>query len=97
VGAFVASQYRQARVLSFAGLPTLEKHRELPVAKAAASLARLGADSIFIGDDAPDLEELQALVAVAQKFTAKEISRAPQKMNAAPKDGAEKTPHAKFN
>ncbi|MCH4157313.1 MAG: MupG family TIM beta-alpha barrel fold protein [Acidaminococcaceae bacterium] len=89
VGAFVASRTGRRGPL-FAGLPTLEKHRELTVAKAAASLARLGADSIFIGDDAPDLEELQALVAVAQKFTAKEISRAPQKMNAAPKDGAQK-------
>ena len=89
VGAFIASKAGRRGPL-FAGLPTLEKHRELPVVKAAAELAKLGADSIFIGDDAPDLEELQALVAVAQKFAAKEISRTGPKINAAPKDGAEK-------
>jgi hypothetical protein len=90
VGAFVASQTGRRAPL-FAGLPTLEKHRELTVAKAAAELAKLGADSIFIGDDAPDLEELQALAAVAQKFTAKEILRAAKKIHAVPEDDAQKT------
>lgn len=63
VGAFVASQSGRRGPL-FAGLPTLEKHRQLTVAKAATELAALGADSIFIGDDAPTDTELQALAAV---------------------------------
>lgn len=64
VGAFIASQFGRRAPL-FAGLPTLEKHRQLTVAKAAAELAVLGVDSIFIGDDAPSDAELQALAAVS--------------------------------
>ena len=84
VGAFVASKTGRRGPL-FAGLPTLEKQRELPVAKAAAALAKLGADSIFIGDDAPALEELQALTAVAKKLAAanKKNAGADKKLTAA--------------
>lgn len=60
VGAFVPSLKKKRSPL-YDGLPTLEDHRELDVALAARHLVALGIDSVFIGDNLPDKEELQSL------------------------------------
>jgi len=60
VGAFVASQAGKRGPLH-EGLPTLEQDRHRSVSIGARQLAALGAGTLFIGDDGPSREELQAL------------------------------------
>ena len=60
VGAFVASQAGKRGPLQ-EGLPTLEQDRHRSVSIGARQLAALGAGTLFIGDDGPSREELQAL------------------------------------
>ena len=62
VGAFIPSSARRRPPL-YAGLPTLEFHREMPLSLAARHLAALGVESIFIGDECPSEEELSQLTA----------------------------------
>lgn len=59
-GAFVASQAGKRGPLH-EGLPTLEQDRHRSVSIGARQLAALGADTIYIGDDGPSSEEVQAL------------------------------------
>lgn len=63
VGAFISSSARRRPPL-YAGLPTLEFHREMPISLAARHLAALGVESIFIGDERPSEEELSQLTAI---------------------------------
>ena len=60
VGAFVPSQCG-CRGPLYEGLPTLEKDRHRAVGLAAQHVLLLGADAVYIGDDAPSEAELQAL------------------------------------
>ncbi|MDD6569272.1 MAG: MupG family TIM beta-alpha barrel fold protein [Acidaminococcus sp.] len=60
VGAFVASQAGKRGPLQ-EGLPTLEQDRHRSVSIGARQLAALGAGTLYIGDDGPSREELQAL------------------------------------
>lgn len=60
VGAFVASQAGRRGPLE-EGLPTLEQDRHREVSLAARQLAALGTDAVYIGDDGPDRQELEAL------------------------------------
>ena len=60
VGAFVASQAGKRGPLQ-EGLPTLEQDRHRSVSVGARQLAALGAGTLYIGDDGPSREELQAL------------------------------------
>lgn len=59
VGAFAASQSGKRGPLG-EGLPTLEQDRHRSVSLAARQLAALGTDGIYIGDDGPDRQELEA-------------------------------------
>lgn len=64
VGAFAASQAGKRGPLR-EGLPTLEQDRHRSVSLAARQLAALGIDGIYIGDDGPDRQELEALARVS--------------------------------
>ena len=64
VGAFVASQAGRRGPL-WEGLPTLEQDRQRSVSLAARQLAALGTDGVYIGDDGPDRQELEALARVS--------------------------------
>lgn len=64
VGAFAASQSGKRGPLG-EGLPTLEQARHRSVSLAARQLAALGTDGIYIGDDGPDRQELEALARVS--------------------------------
>ena len=59
-GAFVASQAGKRGPLH-EGLPTLEQDRHRSVSIGARQLAALGAEALYIGDDGPTRDELQAL------------------------------------
>lgn len=60
VGAFIPS-LRKKRGPLFDGLPTLEDHRGIAPRLSARHLVALGIDSVFLGDNLPDGEELNAL------------------------------------
>lgn len=60
VGSFIASRCGRRTPL-YEGLPTLEDDRCRSVSLAARHALALGVDSVFIGDDAPAEEELEAL------------------------------------
>lgn len=52
----------------FAGLPTVERHRNLPAARAAVELWATGAvDTVLFGDPYAGLEELEAVALVAER------------------------------
>ncbi|MHB9144351.1 MAG: DUF871 domain-containing protein [Symbiobacteriia bacterium] len=67
VSAFVpGSGVRRGPV--FAGLPTVERHRNLPAARGAVELWATGAvDSVLFGDPYASIEELEAVALVAER------------------------------
>ncbi|MFW6270776.1 MAG: MupG family TIM beta-alpha barrel fold protein [Bacillota bacterium] len=67
IGAFVPAEYKKRPPMK-AGLPTLEKHRELTPLVAAQDLLRLGVDKIFIGDSRASEEELKDFAAVNREI-----------------------------
>ncbi|MDO4204434.1 MAG: MupG family TIM beta-alpha barrel fold protein [Selenomonadaceae bacterium] len=58
VGAFIPAAKHRGPV--FAGLPTLEEHRDMPAAESIRMLAAMGVDAVFFGDPAVTEEELGA-------------------------------------
>jgi len=60
VGGFLASQTHQ-RIACSIGLPTLERHRNMPVFTAAQEAFLFGMDDLFIGDDLAAQWELRQL------------------------------------
>lgn len=66
VMAFVASQSNR-RFMTYEGLPTLERHRNLPPQIAARELlARGWADEVYIGDQTESVAELKAMRAIVE-------------------------------